>query len=177
MKTFSRLLAVWLLVASSSAQAFSPYLGLQLNLPGLFGNYGGPGVPLFGVRIGVDFEAPNSGFGARISASNLLLILAIRVDAGAYYRIPLEANGGNLYLGGGVALWGPLFVGGGWADAHGLVGYEAPVLPGLTGYVEVAPGIVFQGGRYVYAGPPDPMFQSYAGQPAITLTVGLNFRM
>ena len=91
-KIWLALIAVFAL-SSPTALASQTYFGI-----GFYSFYYIPVVP--GIQITHDFDSSDSGFGIRGAAASTLIASVVSLDA--YYRVPLDSNGLNTYLGAGV---------------------------------------------------------------------------
>jgi hypothetical protein len=93
MKKFCFSLIALLAISNSTALASQTYFGV-----GFYSLYW---VPIFpGIQVVHDFDSSNSGFGVRGSLASLLIFTGYSLDA--YYRVPLNSDGLNTYLGAGV---------------------------------------------------------------------------
>ena len=112
-------------------------------------------VPLPAIRFGYDFGSASEGFSLEASLFSLLFINQAGVQG--FYRIPILSDSSNLYLGAGVTgfLFIPIFVdfnggGSGFAFVHGLLGWEAPINPDYTYFLELSPGINPSSGSFAF---------------------------
>jgi hypothetical protein len=132
-------LALIALLAISSHQqvlAGDAYFGI--------GSFGFAYVPLPAIQIGYDFDSRSSGFGVRGAVMPFILLDQILIDA--YYRVPLNEDGFNAYVGAGVGglylnLFGLTSIG--LVYAHGLLGLAGNIDSDHTWFLEFTPGAAF----------------------------------
>ena len=151
MKYFFRILSILFLAVTLSprAAAEGAYFGVRGEaLIPLTNSLGGlVTVPLFGVQVGYDFGAKSDpGFSVRGSLASLIVINRIGLDV--FYRIPQDATGKGLYVGGGADLL--LTVGGASFGVpiglHAVFGYALPLSDSAGFFVEAYPGLLIFGG-------------------------------
>ena len=166
MKYFFRILTILFVAVTLSprAAAESAYFGVRGEaLIPLTNSLGGLlTVPLFGIQVGYDFGTKSDpGLSVRGSLASLIFINRIGLDV--LYRIPQDATGKGLYVGGGADLL--LTVGGASFGvpfgAHAVLGYALPLSNSVAFFVEAYPGLLIFGG-----GP--PLFYTSLG-------LGMNF--
>lgn len=149
-------LAVFVLnLCASPAAASGLYFGINLALvsgpqrePFIRGFSVSP-LPFPGVHIGYDVADGANSFGARLSL-NYFIFGSVALDG--YYRLRLEVNGSNVYLGAGAEYQFIAF------DTitefyglHALVGYEWRFEGYLALFIEVTPGVLFWSGAPSFA--------------------------
>ena len=96
-------------------------------------------------HIGYDFGSASEGFS--LEATILPFIIINHIGVQGFYRFPVLDNGSNVYVGAAASL--TLFAipavdappGFGFSHVYGLIGWEAPINPDYTYFLEVAPGM------------------------------------
>jgi hypothetical protein len=155
LETVKRILIVLItsiaLLGSSQSQASSYSFGITLqaitDLEQIF--------PFGAIHLGYDFGTASEGFSLEAYGFTLLFVTEIGVQG--FYRIPTSSDGSNLYVGAGtfvfvgfvpgVQVSTPDFGSGSSSSlssplvAHGLIGWEAPINPDYTYFLEAAPGV------------------------------------
>jgi hypothetical protein len=135
--------------SSAAAEEFTVAIGLHsfnvadpnIRSPSSIAGFGMAIMPTF------DFETRSSGPGVRaVIQFDPLLVIGTGVDA--YYRIPLDAQGMNLYFGaGGTFTLGILpFVN--FLEVHGLIGLDVPMDDRNSFFIEVNPGVIVSGSEF-----------------------------
>jgi hypothetical protein len=152
------LTAVIALLCSSQSQAGSYAFGISLQaITDLKRVY-----PLGPIQIGYDFGTASEEFSLEAHGFTLLFITEIGVQG--FYRLPVSNEGSNIYVDTGALLFVG-FVPGVQAStpdlgsgsssslssplvAHGLIGWEAPIKPDYTYFLEAAPGLRTNNGDF-----------------------------
>jgi hypothetical protein len=138
---------VSLLVSSQSlASSFSFGISLQAvtDLKRIF--------PLGAIQIGYDFGTASEGFSLEAYGFTIFLINELGLQG--FYRFPVSSDGSNLYVGAGASVLVAFACcvdasgSGGFLHVHGLVGWEAPINPDYTYFLEAAPGINTNNGDF-----------------------------
>jgi hypothetical protein len=157
MRVLKQLLIVLAVSNFATAAAESSYFEVRIDAVNAFSqpNLATPGLPLLGIQLGFDFDSSSGGFGTRISA-NYMVLLSTRVAVDVYRRLPLDAEGRNVYLGLGGALFNDFFNAASASDLHALFGLVLPLTPTIHLTLEVVPGVVIAGQRGIGCCAPPP---------------------
>jgi hypothetical protein len=122
-------------------------------------------IPIPHIHLGYDFGTASEGFSLEASLFTLLFVNDLGVTA--TYRIPVAADGSNVYVGVGASVVVLLFVSGAQsssptigsvpasadapapfiASAFGVIGWEAPIGQDYTYFLEIAPGVSLTSGN------------------------------
>jgi hypothetical protein len=108
--------------------------------------------PFGAIQIGYDFGTASEGFSLEAYGFPLFIINELGIQG--FYRFPILSDGSNLYVGAGTSLFLAILCcvdasgGGGFFHAHGLIGWEAPINPDYTYFLEAAPGVRTDTGEF-----------------------------
>ena len=133
----------------SPASAGGVYFGINFEIIGtpqdlqLSNSFRFVTLPIPGVQLGYDFGDDVEGYGARVSL-NFFFFGQIALDG--YYRFALDANGSNVYVGGGVEyqFLVTLPAAQGAPGLHALGGLEWRPTRNLGVFIEATPGVLLQ---------------------------------
>jgi hypothetical protein len=142
------LIASIALLGSSQSQASSFSFGISFqamtNLKTVF--------PFGAIGIGYDFGTASEGFSLEAYGFPLFIINELGIQG--FYRFPISSDGSNFYVGAGTSLFLAILCcvdasgGGGFFQAHGLIGWESPINSDYTYFLEAAPGVRTDNGDF-----------------------------
>jgi hypothetical protein len=101
----------------------------------------------FAIMPTFDLETRSSGPGVR-AAIQIDPLLALGIGVDGYYRIPIDAQGTNIYLGAGGIFTIGIFPFINMLEVHGLIGINFPTDDLTSFFIEINPGVIVSGSEF-----------------------------
>jgi hypothetical protein len=160
--------------SSAVAEEFTVAIGLHsfnvadpnIRSPSSIAGFGMAIMPTF------DFETRSSGPGIRaVIQFDALLVIGTGVDA--YYRIPLDVQGTNIYLGAGANFTIGILPFVNFFELHGLIGIDFPLDEQNRFFIEIDPGVIVSGSEFRFDTFSSSSTVQFDGVFAVNIVAGL----